>query len=352
MPKLMNKQQRDSVASRVVQFYTKNKNSFSKTCQHFMVECIIRNTIVRTLNRYKETGTYITKSPTGRPMKEINSKSIPIIKRLLKRKPSISNRKASSKLKIHKSTYLRLVKKKLCFKTYKKQIVPKYVNDQESRVKKNSKILHKKLQCNVVLIMDDETYVTADTEQTKLQRYYKAKSKNDVDDKDRFQHKKKYPKKFMIWQALDDQGNSTDSFIFEGTMNSELYLNECLKKRLVPFIKKYHPNSNVIFWPDMAKCHYAKVVTDFLEDEKIDYIKKEENLPNCPQARPIEKFWAICKQKYAATNKEYKTLRNFKVAWNKISNEVINESGNALMMNVKQKLRIISKHGAFQPFKQ
>ena len=156
----------------------------------------------------------------------------------------------------------------------------------------------------------------------------------------------------MVWQALDDTGNATDSFIFEGTMNSELYLNECLKKRLVPFIKKHHPNSKILLWPDMATSHYAKIVTDFLEEQKIDYVKKEENLPNCPQARPIEKFWAICKREYAATNKQYNTLRNFKTSWNKISKKVISKSGNCLMMNIKQKLHIISIHGALQPFKQ
>ena len=70
MPKLMNKQQRDRLALRVIQFYKKNGNGFSKTCQHFMLEGISRNTIVRTINRYKTTGISTTKSSPGRPMKK------------------------------------------------------------------------------------------------------------------------------------------------------------------------------------------------------------------------------------------------------------------------------------------
>ena len=102
----------------------------------------------------------------------------------------------------------------------------------------------------------------------------------------------------------------------------------------------------------MATSHYADIAKTFLEEQKIDYVPKEENLPNCPQARPIEKFWAICKQQYAETGKQYKSLRSFKVAWNKISNKVLNESGKALMMSTKQKLKLISKYGPLQTFKQ
>jgi transposase len=34
----------------------------------------------------------------------------------------------------------------------------------------------------------------------------------------------------------------------------------------------------------------------------LEFIAKNENAPNVPQARPIEKFWAICKAKYKKNN--------------------------------------------------
>ena len=74
MPKLMSKQQSDNTALRVIQFYNKNGNSFSKTCQHFILENISKSTKVRILNRYKTTGRLLKK----------NAESIPIIKKLLK----------------------------------------------------------------------------------------------------------------------------------------------------------------------------------------------------------------------------------------------------------------------------
>ena len=72
-------------------------------------------------------------------------------------------------------------------------------------------------------------------------------------------------------------------------MNSERCLNDCLKKRLIPFIN----NRDVLFWPDMATCHYSESVVNYLKSKNIDFIEKHNNAPKVIQARPIEKFWAI-----------------------------------------------------------
>ena len=86
----------------------------------------------------------LPKSLGGRPINKKNYDSIPKIRKMLKRNPNISNKKASSKLKIPKTTYVRLVKMKLGYKTFKKTTVPKYNKNQESRVKKSIKLLIKK----------------------------------------------------------------------------------------------------------------------------------------------------------------------------------------------------------------
>lgn len=78
-------------------------------------------------------------------------------------------------------------------------------------------------------------------------------------------------------------------------INKEIYLNECIIKRLVPFIEKNHSDNKYLFWPDLASSHYAKTVISFLEDKKINFVKKFDNPANLPEARPIENFWAILK---------------------------------------------------------
>lgn len=104
--------------------------------------------------------------------------------------------------------------------------------------------------------------------------------------------KKKFAKSFLIWQAIDELGNVSKPFISDRTMNAEIYLEECVKARLIPFIKEYHSTDKVLFWPVMATCHYASIVTDYLEKANIEFVQKKQNAPNVPQARGIERFWA------------------------------------------------------------
>jgi len=67
-----------------------------------------------------------------------------------------------------------------------------------------------------------------------------AKIFSEVNDKNLFRGKDRYFKKLMVWQAIDQNGKVSDPYITEGTLNGSTYLKECLKKRLLPFIDKYH----------------------------------------------------------------------------------------------------------------
>ena len=99
----------------------------------------------------------------------------------------------------------------------------------------------------------------------------------------------------MIWQIIDEDGNVSKPLVTKGTMNLSTYL-KCLKEYLLPFIKKYK-NKNILFWQDMAARHYSKEVTEWMTSRKeFKFVSRKNNAPNVSQARPIEKFWAICKQ--------------------------------------------------------
>ena len=58
-------------------------------------------------------------------------------------------------------------------------------------------------------------------------------------------------------------------------------------------------------------------MTQYLIEQNFEFVPKKKNLPNLPQARPIEQFWAICKQRYPAHNKIPKNLIGFKRIWKK-----------------------------------
>ena len=74
-----------------------------------------------------------------------------------------------------------------------------------------------------------------------------------------------------------------------------VYKNDCIIKRLIPFINKHHSDGNYVFWPDLASSHYARSVTNYLDEKNIRYVTKFDNPACVPELRPIEDFWSILK---------------------------------------------------------
>lgn len=55
-------------------------------------------------------------------------------------------------------------------------------------------------------------------------------------------------------------------------------------------IKEHHINDELIFWPDIAFCHYAKQTIERLQIENIPCLSKGDNPPYVPLERSIEEF--------------------------------------------------------------
>ncbi len=66
-------------------------------------------------------------------------------------------------------------------------------------------------------------------------------------------------------------------------------------KRLMPFIESYHDKEKVLFWPDLATSQYSEIVTQYLDQNGVQFVAKEFNPQNRPQARPTETLWSIPK---------------------------------------------------------
>ena len=91
-------------------------------------------------------------------------------------------------------------------------------------------------------------------------------------------------------------------------ITSNIYLNECINARLLPFIEQHHRNDNFTFWPDNASAHYSNIVLDKLEEKSVPFVSRLNNPPNVPQVCPIETVWSILEQKVDAHNWEAKNF--------------------------------------------
>lgn len=228
-------------------------------------------------------------------------------------------------------------------KSYKVQKVP----DRNAVKNKEAKTRAKALQKNFLekyscCVMDDETYVLADFSQLPGQEFYTADSRGNVEEQFRVKKQSKYPKKFLVWQAICTCGKRSSIFIAQGSINSEIYIEECLEKRLLPFLRQHHVST--IFWPDLASCHYSNATKKWYEAHGVVFVPKEANPPNCPELRPIERYWALVKKELKKTKQSSRTVQDFRRKWKTASEKVEETTIIRLMEGIPNKIAEFCKH--------
>lgn len=119
----------------------------------------------------------------------------------------------------------------------------------------------------------------------------------------------KFGRKAMVWQAICECGKFSRPFITTDVMSCQTYIDECLQKRLFPMIRKH--KRSVVFWPDLASCHYAKATLKWLKDLNIIIVSKDMNPPNCSEIRSIERFWGFVKAYLRKHVKAADTVKTF-----------------------------------------
>ena len=120
-------------------------------------------------------------------------------------------------------------------------------------------------------------------------RYYtddKSKCSDDV----RFIGKNKYPQKILMWLALSNRGMSRPYFrpSQSVTINTKIYINECLQPRLLPFIHKHQGDFNYLFRPDLARAHYSKESVAWM-NENVYFVDETTNPIKLDQQRTY--YW-------------------------------------------------------------
>ena len=228
--------------------------------------------------------------------------------------------------------------------------MPNRNDKQNSTAKSRARKLYDNLltKHNGCILMDDETYVKMDFKQIPGQCYYASKIRGNVSDKYKYVMTDKFSKKLMIWQALCSCGNKSPIHVCLGTMKSSEYVKCCLSriKRLI----KAHRSTSVLFWPDLATIHYSKDAQKFYDDNGVMLVPKMMNPPNCPELRPIEKYWAIIKKKLKLSGKTVKSATDLKNKWDYAAKTYKNHSVQKLMGGIKKKVKIFCKTEFFFVF--
>lgn len=343
----MKRQQNEFNARAIIAFFQENTQNQLATVKHFRQQNIKERTIRNVISRFLKTGvTDYRPIPGRKPVVNTPRIQRKVLKHAKKNR-SLSERVSSKQLHLSRSTYQR-VKEAVGLRSRKKQRKPKYNKGQIQRaIKWSAKLYKDSLPSgkNYFFVLDDETYVPLDPTQVPGNQYYLSDDEAETPVKERVVQTGKFEKRFMIWQAMAEDGSVSEPFVTNGTVNGEIYLKECIEKRLLPFLRKVDVQRPILFWPDLATSHYCNIVTAKLREEGVNFVSKEQNPPNVPQLRPIEKFWALCKHKYHMLNKAVDSIPKMKRIWTRISKEIAAESGKNLFKHFRQKLRTCSEKG-------
>jgi transposase len=257
-----------------------------------------RSTVYGILTRFAEIGEAAVQrqAGSGRPPVKVTA----AIKTRIAgdAKKGLSQREISKKFELTQS-YVNEILSEQGLQAYRKMKVPAVTEDQQLRQRTRVDRLYRSLLAGDVkplVIMDDESYFTLSSSTVPGNQYYYASARGDAPDEQRLSPRKKFESRVLVWLAISERGMSQVYFCHSSSMNGEIYSKECVVRRLLPFIEKFHSDGNYLFWPDLASCHYARHVIQTFNDHDVNFVHKDLNPPCVPHLRPIENFWAILKQ--------------------------------------------------------
>lgn len=326
----------------VVQMYNacqRNKKEAVRLCQELK---IAPSTAYRIITKYEATNCISRRSGSGRIAKAMPTRKKQQLRRRAEHRIGSSCRKLASVYNISKS-YAHKIIKEQGLSYYKRKKTPKTSEKQEKVIKTRVRRLHDKMSmerkgCDV--IMDDESYFSiCDHRLSENSGFYSldpAAAPNDV----KYKQMEKFPPKIMVWVAVSPRGISTPFFlpVSHRALTADTY-KAILSKHLLPFIRRLYPDGDYVFWPDLASCHYATSVREFLAEENIPFVEKTDNPPNCPQLRPIENFWAMWKSRVYANGWEAQTVQQLTARMKRKLKEVDMDAVQRMMEGVRRKLR-------------
>lgn len=334
---------------RVYAFYRENINrGKSFTVRHFQNEEVPRSTIYSILQRFEDGLAPERKTGSGRIAKIFTPKKIKRLATMFDNSDRQSIRSAARKFNASSTMVHKVLRTKTTIRFRKKQSIPARTDNQIALARPKCRRLMQKFT-NRMFILDDESYFTlSNTSLSGNDGFYSsdvASTSADV----KFARKKKFEDKVLVWIAIGPKGLSLPLIRKSGfAINAKRYLDECIRRRLIPYIRANYSDGEYIFWPDQASAHYAKIVIDHLTAENIDFVRKEDNPANVPEIRPIENFWAYLKRLVYAQGWEAKTanqlITRIKYCLKKIDQDVVQ----TLALSTKRRIDGVRRHGLIE----
>jgi len=317
----------------------------SEIVKIFKKQNISVSTIYRTIKDCENSVPIKNKSKSGRP-RILDQKNVLKLVASAKDTLGTSTRNLARKYSVSHMTIQRELKRNAIVYRKRKK-VPKYTANQMEKVRSCCRELRMKhFTSGKVIILDDEKYFTYGNSKLSGNDGFYTDDYQSCPERVKYKGQAKYEPKVLVWCAISEAGIS-EAFIGHvkaEAVTADVYIQKCLPK-LAKFIEYHHSGEDVIFWPDLASCHYAKKTQEWLQTRNINFVPKRANPPNLPQARPIENFWGMLSHLVYADGWEANSEKQLRMRINRKLKEVTIDVIQAMMRNIKSKLRKIEDNG-------
>lgn len=307
------KSKQETCRERVYNYYLEHRADGKKaTVDHFKGEKISKKTIYRIIQRAENESGHERVKGSGRIAKIMTKRQINRLKIMFDHKDKVSQRQAARKFNCSQSFICKTLKTKSAIKKRKKKKIPKRTEAQKAKAQPLCGRLYRKSE-KKSLILDDESYFTLSHSTINGNDNYYSSDVSQTPSSVKYRTAAKFEPKLLVWICFSDKSISTPLFRPSGlAVNKEIYLEDCIRKKLLPFIEQHHSDGEYLFWPDLASSHYAKIVIDYLKAQNVNFVQKEDNPPNLPECRPIEDLWGIIKGKVYEHNWQADDLEQLK----------------------------------------
>ena len=303
-----------NLKTRVYEFIEMNQSMEKlQIWEHYKLENAAKATIYRHISSWQQNKPVGRKIGTGRPTKIATKANIRKISKMFNNRSGCSQKKASRKIGCTQQYISNMLKTRTGIVKRKKQKIPNRSLQQKQIAPSKCRKMTQRYK-NFYFILDDESYFTLSNSSLAGNDIFYTDNLEDVAEDVRYKKQSKFERKVLVLIAISPKGITSAYFLPAGlAINQDVYLQECLKKRLLKFIREHHDNDNYVFWPDLASSHYAQKVTTWLKEQNINFVPREINPANLPEVRPIEDFWAYLKRLVYADNFQAKTVAELTV---------------------------------------
>ena len=195
-----------------------------------------RSTLYSIIARHEQKLSMKRKSGSGTKPKIFDLRKKMQLKKYLDHKDGVSLTSAAKKFKCSRTTINYWIKR-LNIKMRKKKKAPYYGPGQDVIAKRLCAYLYNKFK-HKNFVIDDEKYFTLTGT---LNNSFFSSDESMTPDSVKYKQKIKFEPKVLLWIAISPNGVSKPYLRHGGlAIDQNVYTEECLKKRLIPFLREYH----------------------------------------------------------------------------------------------------------------